>query len=129
MRYAIAGLLFAAALSAAEVAHAAAASDPSASLNCKTATVQMDLDACADRDFQAADKKLNAVYRALMQKAEAGDQALLKAAERNWLAYRDSECAYETSDSSGGSIHPMEVSACLTEKTKARIAELNRAGN
>jgi uncharacterized protein YecT (DUF1311 family) len=129
MRNTIAGLLLASTLCITAAASAAPAGDPSAGLNCKTATVQTELDACADRDFDLQDKKLNAVYRALMQKSEAADQTLLKAAERNWLAYRDSECAYETSDSNGGSIHPMDVSICLTEKTKARTAELNHAGN
>lgn len=97
---------------------------PFKGINCKAATVQMELNYCADQDFQAADKKLNAIYRKLLDAAEPKDRDLLKAAERNWIAYRDSECAYEVAGSEGGSIQPMEYSNCLTEKTVAHIKEL-----
>jgi uncharacterized protein YecT (DUF1311 family) len=98
-------------------------------LDCKKAAVQMELNACADREFESWDGKLNALYRTLIKNADLKDQALLKAAERSWLSFRDSECAFETSDSEGGSIHPMEYSNCLTEKTRARIAELKATGS
>lgn len=98
--------------------------DPFKGTNCARAQVQMELDYCAGKDFEAADKKLNALYRKLMAGYDAKNQALLMAAEKNWLAYRDSECELETAESEGGTIHPMESSICLTEKTKARIREL-----
>ena len=97
-------------------------------LDCKKAVAQPDLNACADREFQAWDAKLNALYRGLMKNAEDKEQALLKAAEKNWLSFRDSECEWETSGSEGGSIQPMEYSNCLTAKTRARIQELKSAG-
>lgn len=99
-------------------------SDPFKDLDCGKATVQMELNVCADREFKNWDAKLNALYRTLLKNAEPKEQALLKAAERSWLAYRDSECAYEVSGSEGGSIQPMEYSNCLTAMTRARIAEL-----
>ena len=105
-------------------AGAGAARDPLKGGDCKNATVQMELNACAERDFEAADKKLNAVYRKLLDGAEAKEKEMLKTAERNWIAYRDSECAYETAGSEGGSIQPMEYSECLTQKTEAHIKEL-----
>lgn len=92
--------------------------------DCSKAQAQADLNDCANRDFEAEDKKLNAVYRKLMAGLDAETQALLKTAEKNWLAFRDSECEFETAGSEGGSIRPMEESNCLTEKTKARIKEL-----
>ena len=98
--------------------------DPFKGTDCKKAQTQMELDYCAGRDFEAADKKLNTLYRKLMSGYDAKSQALLKTAEKSWLAYRDSECEFETADSEGGSIQPMEDSICLTEKTKARIKEL-----
>jgi uncharacterized protein YecT (DUF1311 family) len=111
-------------------AHAGAGSDVAfKDLDCKKATVQMELNVCADREFQSWDAKLNALYRALQKSADPKEQALLKAAERNWIAYRDSECDYETASSEGGSIRPMEYSNCLTAKTRARIAELKSQGN
>jgi len=72
------------------------AEDPFKGIDCKNAQVQMELNYCADRDFQAADKKLNATYRKLLDASDPKERELLKTAERNWIAYRDSECAYET---------------------------------
>lgn len=97
--------------------------------DCNKAQTQMELDYCAGKDFEAQDKKLNALYRKLMAGYDAKNQSLLRTAEKNWLAYRDSECAFETAESEGGTIHPMESSLCLTEKTKARIKELQAQGD
>ena len=98
--------------------------DPFKGVDCRRAQVQVNLDYCAGKDFEAQDKKLNALYRKLMSGYDAKSQTLLKTAEKNWLAYRDSECDFETAGSEGGTIHPMEGSICLTQKTKARIKEL-----
>ena len=110
-------------------AAAATNDDPFKDTNCKKAQTQMELDYCAGRDFQAEDKKLNALYRKLMSGYDAKSQALLKTAERNWLAFRDSECEFETAGSEGGTIHPMESSICLTDKTRARVKELQAQAN
>jgi uncharacterized protein YecT (DUF1311 family) len=102
----------------------AATDDPFKNTDCKNTHVQIELDYCADRNFQAQDKKLNAVYQALLAGYDPKGKVLLKTAERNWLAYRDSECTLETAGSEGGSIQPMEYSLCLADKTKDRIREL-----
>jgi uncharacterized protein YecT (DUF1311 family) len=119
-------LMFCVAMTVPAFAGRPAGDDPFKNVDCKTAKEQMELNYCADRDFKSADKKLNALYRKLRGGADAREQELLGAAERNWLAYRDSECAVETAESEGGSIAPMEYSICLTEKTEARIKELER---
>jgi len=107
----------------------AATDDPFRNVNCKTAQVQMELDYCADREFKSADRKLNAVYRRLLDASDAKEQALLKAAERDWIAYRDSECALEAAGSLGGSMHPVEYSVCLTQKTEAHTKDLEELGD
>lgn len=103
--------------------------NPFKDTDCHKALTQMELNYCADKAFQVEDKKLNALYRKLMASSDAKTQALLRAAEKSWLAYRDSECEYETSDTDGGSIHPMEGSNCLTEKTEAHVRELQASGD
>ena len=102
------------------------ADDPFKGLDCKNAKVQMELNYCADREFQTADRKLNVVYRKLLNSADGKEKELLKTAERNWLAWRDSECAYETAGSEGGSIQPMEYSECLTRLTQSHVKELQQ---
>jgi len=103
-----------------------AADDPFKDLDCTKATVQIELNYCANRDFEAADSKLNALYRGLFGQSDAKGRDRLKASERKWIAWRDKACTVETASDAGGSIAPMEYSNCLTEKTKARIKELAR---
>ncbi|MBZ9846258.1 lysozyme inhibitor LprI family protein [Mesorhizobium sp. CA5] len=79
------------------------------------------LNICADADYQAADAKLNAAYKNIVG---SNDQASNKLLQRAWIAFRDAECAYATAESEGGSIHPMEVSECLTTLTNDRIKQL-----
>lgn len=94
-------------------------------INCKSQSLnQMELDQCAGQDFQASDAKLNALYKSMMAKYEAPNQAKLKTAEKAWLTYRDAECAYETNGTAGGTINPMMDTMCRTTKTDARIKEL-----
>ena len=121
------GILFAlgvVALISINPAGAAPTDVPFKNTDCKKAQTQIELDYCADRDYQAEDKKLNTLYRTIMSKYDAKSQTLLKSAEKNWIAYRDSECEFETASSEGGSIQPMEDSICLANKTRARIKEL-----
>lgn len=96
--------------------------------DCSRLTTQMELNACAGVNLQAADAALNKLYRRVM--AEADDAAAkeqLKDAERAWIAYRDKRCAYEAGPrEEGGSIWPMEMSNCLEQKTAARIRELTK---
>ncbi|WP_292343918.1 lysozyme inhibitor LprI family protein [Mesorhizobium sp.] len=75
---------------------------------------------CANTDYEAADAKLNAAYKDLVGGNDEKANKLLQTAQRAWIAFRDAECAYSTADSAGGSIHPMEVSQCLTELTNER---------
>jgi uncharacterized protein YecT (DUF1311 family) len=94
-------------------------------VDCNKAVTQTDMNFCANKDYQAADKKLNDVYRKVA--AALGDknyQAKLKAAEKAWIGYRDTECTFETAENEGGSIHPLVYSGCLTRQTIARTKEL-----
>lgn len=79
---------------------------------------------CAGEDFSTADAKLNTTYQNLLGEADDKGKTLLKTAQRAWVTFRDAECAYSTQDSEGGSIHPMEVSQCLTKLTESRIKQL-----
>jgi len=124
MRRALAIVLPVATFLGALPGNAASNDDPFKGTDCKKAQAQMDLNYCADRDFQAQDKALNALYRLLMSKYDVKSQGLLKTAEKTWIAFRDSECTFETASSEGGSIQPMEYSGCLSELTRARIKQL-----
>jgi uncharacterized protein YecT (DUF1311 family) len=95
-------------------------------LNCNSQNLnQFQLDQCAGQDFTKSDVKLNTLYRDLLKRYDADNATKLKTAERAWLAYRDAECDYETNSTAGGTINPMMDTMCRTEKTNARIKDLD----
>ncbi len=94
-------------------------------IDCNHAITQIDMDMCAHKDYQAADKKLNDVYRAVMAALDdAGYQAKLKTAQRAWIQFRDTECTFEVAQNEGGTIYPMVYTGCVTKLTEARTKEL-----
>lgn len=90
---------------------------------CAKETAQMGLNACFGKLADAADAKLNKLYKQLAAKAEGKEKDALRDAQRAWIAYRDKECEYETIGEEGGSIRPMEISICVADKTNARSKE------
>jgi len=94
---------------------------------CAAAQTQFEMNECAAREYRKHDAEMNGVYNRLLARlADAQQKSLLVEAERAWIAYRDRQCAFQTSGTVGGSIHPMIVSACLDEKTTVHSAELAR---
>ena len=91
---------------------------------CEERGSQAEASGCAHREFQAADAELNKVYGRLAGILDAGEKALLKEAELAWIKYRDSNCAFESSQYAGGTMRPMIESFCLTRVTRACTAEL-----
>ena len=84
---------------------------------------------CAGADYDAANAKLNKTYKEIVGRNDDKTNKLLQTAQRAWIAFRDAECNYSTSDSEGGSIHPMEVSQCLTRLANDRIKQLTANTN
>ena len=81
---------------------------------------------CMSEELAESDARLNLVYQTLLR-------ALLKpqplqAAQRAWLAYRDKECAFQTSSMEGGSGYSFSQDLCLLRFTERRIAELEQNG-
>ena len=96
--------------------------------DCNRANTQLDLDQCAQANFESADRRLNEVYRAAMDQAgDEASRAQLRDSERTWIQFRDRECARQVGPrEGGGSIWPMNLANCLEEKTAQRIRELRR---
>jgi uncharacterized protein YecT (DUF1311 family) len=95
--------------------------------DCANATTQTDMNICAGDAAEAVDRDLNKIYNALIPRIDGKDAvALLRDAEKAWIVYRDKECAFETSLTAGGSIHPMAVAQCLETLTRAKQKELQR---
>lgn len=91
---------------------------------CANATTQLDLNICTAKQYQEADSKLNQTYQAAMTRAAGAQQGLLKNAQLAWIKLRDADCAFIGSGTEGGSVQPMIINQCLTEKTSEREAML-----
>jgi uncharacterized protein YecT (DUF1311 family) len=97
-------------------------------LDCENAMTQAAMTECAGRDYEAADKALNAAWQAAAGKARtssAQEFDRLLDAQRKWLKYRDAQCLAENgSGESGGSMWPMLQSSCLAGLAQERTARL-----
>jgi uncharacterized protein YecT (DUF1311 family) len=94
--------------------------------DCDNATTQADMNACAGRQYQAADKALNSVYQQITQrlKGAADTKKRLVGAQRSWVSWRDAECEFAASGVSGGSVYPLVHLNCLTAQTSSRTEAL-----
>jgi len=105
-------------------------------VDCKDPQTQTEMTYCAEQDFNAADKALNAQYqtsRKLMKERDSdaepslkgGEDALLKA-QRAWVSYRDAQCASYGYQAHGGTMEPMLIYSCRADLTRKRTEELKK---
>jgi uncharacterized protein YecT (DUF1311 family) len=94
------------------------------------AKAQGEMNVCASEESARIDAQLNDVYRKLLSQAASQQEgvAKIKAAERAWIAYRDSyiDAMYPARDKQAeyGSIYPMEVDLLRAKLTQQQVAAL-----
>lgn len=95
--------------------------------DCANATSQADMTACAGTAYKKTDAELNAAYKQIIARLKPNPAAtkLLVTAQRNWLSFRDAECAFSSSGVAGGSIQPMLVTQCRDDLTHKRVKEIS----
>lgn len=93
---------------------------------------------CASEAFETADAELNEVYRLALTRAKVFDEEAhatgvdlpmdleeaLRQAQRDWLAFRDSDCDAFALTYRGGTGAPTAGTVCRTERTLTRTEEL-----
>jgi uncharacterized protein YecT (DUF1311 family) len=95
------------------------------SYTCPKAQTQSDLNACADAVYKAADLQMKRAYAALTQGlADATRRRALVAAQRAWVAFRDSYCHFVAGPLESGSVYPMQLGFCLAGVTEERTKQL-----
>lgn len=104
--------------------------------DCKNAQTQTDMNICAQKGFDTADKALNVQYLLTRKAAKARDadnasipdqqgaDAALVKGQRAWIAYRDAHCGAWAYQVHGGSLEMEFGLECLADLTKKRTAEL-----
>lgn len=89
-----------------------------------SAQTQAEMNKTAYEDFKKADEELNKVYKKVIEVLGREEKQLLIKAQKNWIKFRDSHCAFEIEQFKGGSIQPLIYAICLTERTNDRIEDL-----
>lgn len=86
---------------------------------------QAGLSECYGKAFKASDAELNKLYKEIEARLKDNPDStkLLVTAQRAWVAFRDAECAFQSSAVSGGSAAPMIQAICLDGRTKSRIED------
>jgi len=89
------------------------------------AQTQAQLNECAFNSWKQADVELNLLYQQIGNRLRNDQKArqLMVDAQRKWLTFRDSECAFQTMRSAGGSMQALRHNSCLTELTRARVID------
>ncbi len=98
------------------------------------AKTQFDMNQCARREFEKADKELNRLYQAIL--TEYADDKLFiekfKAAQRAWIRFRDSEmeALFPVQNKNEvynyGGVYPMCCSIWMENLTQDRIEQLKK---
>jgi uncharacterized protein YecT (DUF1311 family) len=102
--------------------------------DCRSAITNMDMNICAELDWQEADAVLNSTYQEVMAAMKEMDISLptelkgaedaLRTAQRAWITYRDAHCAGEGFQMRGGTAETLVVYGCLREMTMERTEKL-----
>lgn len=98
-----------------------------AAIDCDKAEDQATMNQCANEDLVRADKQLNENYKKIEKRLTDDDDTkkLLITSQRAWMKFRDAECNFSASGTSGGSVHPMMVVMCRTVLTSDRNKQLS----
>lgn len=82
---------------------------------------------CDAAELDRREAVLNKLYKQVLHAVDPGRQAGLRKAERAWVAFADTECAFRMSAEAGGMNAPLVYNACRLELIARRIEDLQRA--
>jgi len=112
-----------------------AASEVPDPIDCDNAMSTIEMNYCAELDYDRADKALNEVYQDALDVIQTSDnpepydaetwETAYRQAQRDWIAFRDAECrGLVPMEWSGGTGTTVAVLSCLTEMTESRTETL-----
>jgi len=92
-----------------------------------------EIEYCANREFQKADRKLNVTYNQILTQIKANPsmnpmgksmRSEFVKAQRNWIAFRDAECGAHYTYYIDGTIRGLMFVSCKTQLTEQREKDL-----
>lgn len=93
---------------------------------CEKATTQIDLNMCSERTLEESEIALANVQQQIVDRLKERPETLnaLNKAQQTWLTFRNAECAFASSDGTGGSAYSMIVSRCREGLNRERTKRL-----
>ncbi|KAF3890323.1 MULTISPECIES: lysozyme inhibitor LprI family protein [Nostocales] len=93
-------------------------------VNCNKAVATPELKYCSQLSYEAADKRLNEVYKRVTSSLINEQKQILTSAQQAWIKFRDNNCNFETYGSRGGTGYEIFRNGCLERLTKQRTQDL-----
>lgn len=93
-------------------------------VNCNNPQTTLEMNICATQEYQAADKKLNQVYRQLQSRLSGKQKQRMTNAQLAWMKFRDANCQYERGQFACGTLAGSVGTNCLAGMTEKRTKEL-----
>jgi uncharacterized protein YecT (DUF1311 family) len=93
--------------------------------NC-TGSNNIEIQRCLRLNYEAADKRLNDVYKQLAAKLGREERAILVEAQQGWIKLRDKNCEFEVYQNRGGTGYSGFLNQCLERMTRQRTGELEK---
>ena len=95
---------------------------------CSSPRSTLELNRCAQQEFEARDRVLNEAYQKVLSQLNTDTQQttrqkLIKA-QRLWIQFRDADCGAQESVYDGGTVHTSVYLGCLRDHTVQRIKDL-----
>ena len=100
---------------------------------CDKAMTTIEINQCAQSEYQAADRTLNSAYRAALERIESdvsdtlqrrdAQQGLIEA-QRLWIRFRDKDCGAVYDLLRDGTVRGVMYWGCKIARTEQRITEL-----
>ena len=88
----------------------------------KTDGVTPNMQDCIDAEYEYQDKRLNRVYKSLMDRLDSAERSSLRTEERKWLVNRDKTCVAPTAY--GGQAQELVYGDCRLKTTAKRATAL-----
>jgi uncharacterized protein YecT (DUF1311 family) len=88
--------------------------------NCDNPQTEAEMNICAARYYESADRRLNQVY----QQLPSPMRSQINSAQLAWIDFRDTNCDFARSLFEGGTIAPSIYNGCLGGMTEQRTSEL-----
>lgn len=93
---------------------------------CDTSLSTFELQACTQQAYEAADVRLNEVYRTALAGLGDRETEMLREAQRAWVRFRDTECSFQRALWQGGTGAGYAEFECLRQLTLRRAEDLQR---